>query len=187
MNGLIFPALLRNPEGIRFSEQEVNENIILFLRRHGITNLPWIIGAVIAFLLPFILVQLDLSLATNYILRISPSVLIGIIIVWYMLVMAFIIEQFLFWYFNIYIVTNFHIVDINFTSLLNRDITEIELKDIQSVKVDVKGVFPPLFNFGDVIIKTAADKQIIDFAKVPQPDFVADTIQDIAAHTGGTL
>lgn len=184
MNGLIFPALFRSPEGIRFSEQEANENIILFLRRHGITNLPWIIGAIIAFLFPFILVFLDLSLATDYILRLSSAILIGIIIVWYMIVTAFVIEQFLFWYFNIYIVTNLHIVDINFISLLSRDITEIELKDIQSVKVDVKGIFPPLFNFGDVLIKTAADKQQIDFAKVPQPDFVADTIQDVSKLGG---
>src|SRR5476651_1897084 len=51
----IFSAFAQNPEGIKFSQQEDNEEIILFLRRHIITNLPWIIGTLILIAAPILI------------------------------------------------------------------------------------------------------------------------------------
>jgi uncharacterized membrane protein YdbT with pleckstrin-like domain len=70
-------------------------------------------------------------------------------------------------------------VDVDFDSLLYRKITEISLTDIESVKSKISGVFGSLFNFGDVNIETAAAHQSVDFIKVPRPDFVSDTTQDL--------
>lgn len=174
-----FPAFFDKPTKIKFQEQEANETIELFLRQHFITNVPWIFLSILAFILPVIFIQLDENLALNFIQAIPANILLGGLIIYYLLILAYIIENFLFWYFNIYIVTNIHLVDINFHSILSREVLEIELDDIENVSSKINGFIRSLFNFGNVIIKTAADKADITFAEVPRPDFVADRIQDL--------
>lgn len=187
----LFPAFFDRPEKMRFGQQEENEVVELFLRRHGITNAGWITIALIGFILPPILIQLDtITFQTNYLSILPGQILAGILVIWYMLVLAFVLENFLFWYFNIYIVTNIHLEDISLHNLLSRDALEIELNDIQSVKPEINGILQSLFNFGNVNIKTSADRENIVFDKVPKPDFVADRIQDVRAvyiSAGGGL
>lgn len=97
-----------------------------------------------------------------------------------MLILAYVIERALHWYFNVYIITNKHLVDINFYSLLNSQTTEVEIKDVESTAVSIKGVIPPLFNFGDIVVQTAAETQQITFKRVPLPYQVADRISDLS-------
>ncbi|KKQ79056.1 MAG: hypothetical protein UT01_C0052G0003 [Candidatus Daviesbacteria bacterium GW2011_GWA1_38_7] len=91
------------------------------------------------------------------------------------------IESYLHWYFNIYIVTNMHLVDINFHTLLSREIIEVRLEDVQSQSSKIQGFFKSIFHFGDVVIETAGERQRITFLNVPKPDAVADRIQDLTA------
>lgn len=178
----LFPALFVKPSKIRFIEQEKDEEVILFLRQHGIVNIPWILMAILAIFLPPLFIQFDVSFGFNFLRNVPDQVLIGGLTTYYLIILAYVIEQFLFWYYNIYIITNLHLVDINFFSLLSRDITEIEFKDVQSVSTAISGIFGSLFNFGDVIVRTAAEKVPITFHRVPRPDFVADKIQDLQTH-----
>jgi membrane protein YdbS with pleckstrin-like domain len=175
----IFPAFFEKPLRIRFEQQETDENIELFLRKHWFTNVGWIIVAVILSILPFVIVITDVMLNLGFTTNLPASISTGIIIIWYMLLSAYIIENFLYWYFNIYIVTNKHIVDVNYSSLLSRSVVEVKLADVQSQKASIKGIFRQLFNFGDVVIETAAENQRIDFIDIPKPDFVADRVQDL--------
>lgn len=181
----IFPALFDRPDKIRFEVQEDDEVIELFLRRHGITNLPWIIISIVAFFLPVVAVQLDQFLKTNYLLQISTQILVSALIVYYLLILAYIIENFLNWYFNIYIVTNKHLFSNAFDSVLSRTTNEAELNDIESISAKIQGIFGELFNFGDVVIETAAEKLKIQFFKVPRPDFVADRVRDLQEAIAG--
>lgn len=180
-----FPALFDHPNNIKFQEQEANEVIELFLRRHFITNVPWIFVAIVAFVLPVIFIQLDQITGTNVILNTPANILVGGLIIYYLIILAYVIENFLFWYFNIYIVTNFHLVDINFHSILSREVLEIELNDIENVSSKINGLIRSFFNFGDVVIKTAADKADVTFNEVPRPDFVSDRIQDLRSTLAG--
>lgn len=53
-NGMpLFTSFWQNPQGVYFDTQEANEHILLFLRRHFITNLPWIFTTVLFLFLPF--------------------------------------------------------------------------------------------------------------------------------------
>src|SRR5579862_4646021 len=62
----IFTTFMKNPRGISFAEQEAGEEIVLFLRRDFITNVPWIVSTValsfIPFLIRFIFVSTGFSL-----------------------------------------------------------------------------------------------------------------------------
>ncbi len=174
-----FPSLFEHPDKISFEYQEQNEKIELFLRQHWVVNVPWVVASITAFFVPAIIIQLDQFLGINFLINIPVQEFSGGLIIWYMIVTAFIIENFLSWYFNIYIVTNIHLVDINFRSLIAREVTEIELKDVQSQSAHRKGIWGALFDYGDVFVETAAERQRIEFRNIPNPDFVADRIQDL--------
>ncbi len=178
MDFRIFPDFFDRPERIRFVEQESDEIIELVLRRHFITNIPWIFISLVLFLLPLLIPNFFGSIGLN-LLTVPASVILGALIIWYLLIISYVIESFLHWYFNIYIVTNKHLVDINFYSLVNRDITEARLEDIQSPPSRIKGIFGSLFNFGDIVIETAATHLRIQFDSIPKPDLVVDRIQDL--------
>lgn len=179
MKFLFFPALFDNPDKISFAEQENDEKLILFLRQHPVVNLPWVLGSLLALVSPVFFVQLDIVFQLGFFTKIPTDLFTGGIIVYYLLILGYVVEQFVHWYFNIYILTNKHIVDVDFDSLLYRKITEINLTDIESVKSKISGVIGSLFNFGDVNVETAATHQAVDFIKVPKPDYVADKIQDL--------
>lgn len=185
MKFLFFPALFNNPANISFAEQEADEKLVLFLRQHPIVNVPWILVSLFALLAPILFIQLDLFFGIGFFTRVPLGIFMGGLIIYYLLILGYVVEQFLHWYFNIYIVTNIHLLDVDFDSILYRRITEVNIKDVESVKSKLVGVFASLFNYGDVKVETAAARQEIDFIKVPQPDFVADTIQDLVPENGG--
>lgn len=179
MSFSLFPALFDRPSRIKFSEQEPDEHIELLLRQHWFVNIPWMFLATVAAIAPPLLLNFKNGFGTEVYFQVPAEVEVAALLVWYMLVVAYTLEKFLFWYFNIYIVTNKHLVDINLQNLMSRDITEIRLADVQSARSQVRGIFGSLFNYGDVIIKTAAQRQDINFLSIPKPDFVADRIQDL--------
>lgn len=180
-----FPDFFDKPEGIQFAEQETNETIELMLRQHWVTNIPWIFTSLIAFALPAILLSFDKSSGSNLIAKLPLELVLGGLIIWYMLVLAYVIERFLHWYFNIYIVTNLHVIDINFDSLLSREFLEAGLENVESASSKISGIFASLFNYGNVVIQTAAHTQDLTFTAVPFPDEVVDRINDLRAPLGG--
>jgi|SRR5579884_2000945 len=177
-------ALIEQPQNIKFIQQNADEVIELLLRRHPITNLPWIVTAVIALFLPFLILFADRTIGTNVISQLPGTVALELLIMYDLLVLAYVVESFLFWYFNIYIVTNQHLVEIKFDSLLSRDIIELQYDEIQTVQSIIKGIMRETFNFGTVVIETAAKDEPEEFTDVPQPDMVADRIRDIQQQAG---
>lgn len=185
MRFAIFPSLFDHPQKIRFVEQEHDETIELFLRRHWVTNVRWIFFSLLAFVLPVILLQIDQLTGVNFVALVPLNILIEGLILWYMLILAYAIESFLHWYFNVYIITNIHLIDINFETLLNRSIVEAGLENVESASSKISGIVRSLFNYGDVVVQTAAESQQITFDAVPNPDFVTDRINDLRRRIPG--
>ncbi len=179
MTFALFPSFFEKPEHISFFEQDADENIVLFLRRHWFTNVGWIVTALLLILLPFFLATLSAYAVFQLPISIPLNILQGALLLWYMIIFSYILESFLSWYFNIYIVTNKHLVQVQFDSLLSRKVIQSQLEDIQGVSAGIKGIFGSLFNFGDVHIETAAYHENILFTKVPFPDIVANTIEEL--------
>lgn len=178
MNFNLFPAFFDNPEKMAYAQQEADEHIELLLRQHWFTNVGWITVAVLGLIFPFFFAIID-NQFIKILPQIPPEITVAVTILWYMLMTAYILEHYLYWYFNIYIVTNLHLIDVAMNSLLSKTATEIFLKDVESAKTKVAGIFGSLFNYGDVIIETAAERQNIQFLRIPSPDVVAERIQDL--------
>jgi uncharacterized membrane protein YdbT with pleckstrin-like domain len=175
----LFPDYFDHPEGFRFIDQEEDENIELLLREHWITNVPWIVIVTLGLLFPVFLIQIDQALGLEMLVQVPGNILFGLLVVWYLLMLGYVVENFLNWYFNIYIVTNRHIVDINFVSLLSRDMVSARLDDVQNVSSKIQGIFESTFNYGDVLVETAGESKNQTFTNVSHPDAVADRIQDL--------
>lgn len=186
MDFSLFPSFLDKPSNVSFSDQEEDEKIELLLRQHGIVNIPWIFMGIIGFLTPVILVSQNRFFEFIQSWQVPNDILTAVFILWYMSILAYIINHITHWYFNIYIVTNKHLVDINFHNMLNRDFVEVRLDDVQSTKSQVQGIIGSLFHFGDLIIETAAERQQIHFASVPKPDAVKERIQDLQEKEEGS-
>lgn len=180
----LFPAFLDRPANIKFAEQEVDEHIELFLRSHGITNIPWIFLAILGYFVPILVADELPNLTSGLSVSVPNSFFQAAVLLWYMALVGFTITRFLNWYFDIYIVTNKHLIDISLDSLLSSSVTETQLSDVQSTRYQFKGLFGSIFRYGNDVIETAAKDQTIDFIDVPKPDRVCDRIEDLR---GGQL
>lgn len=157
------------PPDLKFETQETDEKIILFLRQHPIVNLGWILLAIGMLFLPTLW---DFLPVTWLPARFQLMTIIG----WYLLVLAFVLERFLGWYFNVYIVTDERIVDIDFEGLAYRNLSIAQLGHIEDVTFRQAGTMGAIFNYGDVFIQTAAEQREFDFGRVPQPARVVEIL-----------
>lgn len=167
-----------HPMGVRFETQAAEEQVLLFLRQHFVVNVPWILIAIVmllapAFVFPFVLTffPFQIPLPASYIV-------VGTIF-WYLVTAGFILGNFIYWFFNIYIVTNQRVVDIDFRYLLFKEISEASLDKIQDLTYTSGGVVAALFDFGTVYIQTAAEVPNIEFERVPHPEQVIQTIRSL--------
>ncbi len=166
-----------------FESQSENEKILLLLRAHFVTNVPWIfITIVLLLIVPAIQISQVLEpLIAAF--KLPAKGLEGLELLWYLFVFAYAFQNFLSWYFNIYIVTNLRVVDMDFFQLLYRKISTGELEQIEDVSSSMGGVAQLLFNYGDIRIQTAAEEEQFLFSRVPKPALVQKIIED-AVHKG---
>ena len=177
-------AYLEHPKNFRFQGQDKDEEIILVLRAHPVTNLNWIIPAVMIFFIPLIIPKLIPYLGFDFSF-LSNELLISMNIINYIIVLVIVFEGFLGWYFNVYILTHKRIYDFDFNSLLNRNVDLAPLNQIQEANGSTLGLLGAIFHYGHVLVQTAGANVAIDFHNIPQPEKVADLIMDEVEKHGG--
>lgn len=160
-----------NPKHINFINKDPQEKVILFLRRHPATNLPWICTAFVIIVLPSFLTVMP------FFEVLPPRIGTLSILIWYLFCTAYIFEKFLDWFFSVNIVTDERIFDVDFYNLAYRKMTDANIDQIQDVTVQIGGGIRTMLNFGDVLIQTAAEVPEIEFEAVPQPDRVAKILR----------
>lgn len=92
------------------------------------------------------------------------------------------IISFLIWidyYFDVWIVTDRRIVNIEQKGLFSRAVSELELEKIQDITTDVRGIIPTFLNFGDLQVQTAAEQERFLFRSVPDPYNVKNLIMNL--------
>jgi hypothetical protein len=166
-------SFLFSPDGINFETMEAEEKVVLFLRKHLITNIPWIFVGLVMILVPTVVSALSIfdSVPANF--------RFIFVLIWYLITMAYILESFLTWFFNVYIVTDERIIDIDFYNLIYKEVSDANIDKIQDVTYKMGGVIRTLFNYGDVLVQTASEVPNFDFLAVPKPDMIARVLQDL--------
>lgn len=80
---------------------------------------------------------------------------------------------------RITIVTNSRIVDLHCTVLLRREREIIELTRIQDFRVEQKGFWKRLLNYGSIVINDASGQEIFRFSKLSYPHKRVNAINHI--------
>ncbi|MBI2430759.1 MAG: hypothetical protein HYV39_01950 [Candidatus Levybacteria bacterium] len=168
-----------HPEGITFENQEPDEEILLFLRRHFITNIPWIFLALILALLPPLLSLIAPTIPTFLFTSLPTTFLHIFLIFYYLVIFTFVLVEFITWYFNISIITQKRIIDIDFSDLIYHDVAVTKLNLVEDTNYTQTGFIRSLFNYGDVFVQTAGEKLHFDFLAVPRPTTVVNIIQNL--------
>lgn len=169
----LLTSLSTFPAHVCFETQDDNEEVVLFLRQHPIVNLKWIL--LVAFLLSlpsvFVFFPPYASLPANF----QFVVTLG----WYLFVFGYALAKFMGWFFNIYILTDERIVDVDFHNIFFRKVSTAKTEEIQDVNVQSSGSFETFFGYGSVFVQTAAEVSQFEFMSVPHPDKVGKIINQL--------
>ena len=177
-NTHLFASYCEKPETLTFADKLDNEETLLFLRKHFITNVPWIVKAITLGIVPFLLILINLLglisinfLPVNYILL--------ILIFYYFIIFGYIFVNYLTWFYNISIVTTLRIIDIDFSQIVFENVAATKLTQIEDVHYSQIGVIRSVFDYGDVILQTAGTLPNFDFLAVPHPERVIKVIGNL--------
>jgi len=168
-----FASYSPKPKNLHFATQNADEHIILVLRKHPLTQLPWILAAIGFALLPL------LFTAVGLMAFLPASYQFAGFLIWYLLLTGYIIESFLTWFFNVNIITDERIIDVDFLSLIYRNISAAKIDNIEDVSAVTGGAIRSMFDFGTVYVQTAAQQREFDFHDVPHPSRVTKLLNEL--------
>lgn len=156
-----------------FDSQLDGEYVLLLLRRHPITQIGKLLTLILLMIIPFFFsyVSFYSGLTTNFQIAIN--------LFWYLITMGYAFESFLTWFYNVYIVTDERIIDIDFLSLIYRNVSAAKLDKIEDITAVTSGAAQSLFNYGTVFIQTAAERTEFEFEDVPYPTKVTQFLNEM--------
>lgn len=181
-NANFLSSLCLFPKNIHFENQEKDEQVVLIVRRALITNIPWLLTALLLVFFPLI-AFLSSDLITPFI-DLSAQTIFVILLFYYLMIFGFVLVEFTIWYFNVGLITNVRVVDLDLHGILHKHVSETRLNLIEDVSYSRVGSVRSVFNYGDVFIQTAGNKANFEFMRSPQP---AKIVRIIADMIGGKM
>ena len=109
------------------------------------------------------------QVAMNYFLLFPASLLL--LILWVCL-FAVITD----YYLDCWIVTGERTIHTELKGFFNRTVSTVSHEQIQDISVDIHGIFPMIFRYGDLHIQTAGKFREFIFRQIPNPYEVKDII-----------
>ena len=172
-------ALAVNPTDVHFEYQRKDEKVVLLLRHHWVTNVPWLLITLVMVMLPPVLLILDIAFGLSFTKQVPANYQKVAVIIWYMISSGYAFASFLSWFFNVSIVTNRRIVDVDYWGVLFHAISDCHLSQIQDITHDIQGAAEIFFNYGDVYVQTAAEVGQFEFTSIPRPHWVHQKIAEL--------
>lgn len=163
--------------------QEPGESIYIFIRPYFLSFLPTLglgIGLVLAGLLMVILTSINFpELAAP---SFDRNIFVVVATIYFLTLIPFFTVAFLTYYYDIQIVTDHRIIDIDQVSLFKREVNELDLEEVQDASSTTAGILSSYFDFGHVIIETAGSTPKFFFHNVLHPGEIASIILDLASQ-----
>lgn len=175
---MMLASYISKPLGLHFETQARNEDIVLLLRRHPITQISWLLFALGLVFIPlfFVPLILELGVLPEFI---TFNLIIYVLFIWYLSLFGYALMSFLLWFFDVDLVTNRRLIDIKFPYLLSKEETATRITQLEDITFRRTGFIRTTFNFGDVYIQTAGARQNINFMDVPEPAGVVKKILEV--------
>lgn len=162
-------------------KQKANEKVVYVLHRDPITFVPqitlFLILAVIPVLAYFFLATYFINILEG---DISFPLLVLFTSIFYLSITLFLYSEFTVFYLDVSVVTTARIVEMEQLGLFSRTISELELFRIQDVTSEVNGIFPSIFHYGNVFVKTASENTNIIFHNIKNPENIREELLKLA-------
>ena len=156
----------------RFESQHEGEEVLLLVRAHPVTLVPVLFTTALMGVIP-IIINIPL---VRYI---STAEVMVINIFWYSMVFSYLFWQIFRWMYNVGIVTNERILDVDFNMIIQKQVSGTSLAKVTDVTERTTGFVRSLFQFGDVYVQTAGEEQNIEFHAVPEPVEIVSIINKL--------
>lgn len=161
------------PNKLSIDIQAEDEQIILLLRQHLLTQLNWVFIALLLSLAPI------LFSAANIFDFLPMSYRIGGVLGWYLMIIGFSLESYLKWFYRVFVITDERIIDVDITSMIHKDISTTKLDKIEDISAVSSGFLSSIFDYGTVVIQTAGTEQVVEFEDVPHPAKVSTLLNEM--------
>jgi hypothetical protein len=172
-NNRVMSSFMVQPEGVSVEIQEANEQLLLLVREHFITNTPWILFSLFLLILPIVFTQMPMW-------QLLPGrfQFIGLWM-WLLFILTVVLEGFLSWYFDVFVVTDKRVIDIDFHNLIYKNITSANIEHIQDVTYNVAGPLASFLDYGMVMVQTASEIPMMEIPNTPHPALVAKLVGEL--------
>lgn len=164
-----------------FIRQKSYEHINAKIRRHPITLVPYFFGFLVLLAMPVALYWLTARLFPDSLTNpIAYPILVLVASIFVLSSALFFYTYFVTFYLDLMVITNDRLVHIEQQGLFARTISELDLYKIQDATSEVKGIFPSIFGYGNLLIQTAATTEEFKFENIPHPESLRQTIMNLA-------
>ncbi len=174
----LFASYCEKPPNVSFSDKIEKEEILLFLRKHFVTNVPWILKATALFLIPILLLMLG-SLNFISVNFLPMRFVVMTIIFYYLSVVTYVFINYITWFYNISLITTLRIIDIDFSQIVFENVDATKLTQVEDVGYVQIGVIRSIFDYGDVHVHTAGPESNLESHAVPHPERVVKVINNL--------
>ena len=161
------------PRNTSFLGKEDDESVVLILRKHWQFLLPTILECIFLLLLPFILSVIIPNLPNR-----GPFVF-SLFLVSLLISSSLLIYRYVRWFYNVNIITDQRVIDMDFETLFSHKTTEARLEKIEDITFKQIGILSNLFDIGSIYIQTAGAKSEIEFKGIHNPKQVQDILSDL--------
>jgi hypothetical protein len=174
----LFSSFCKNPDGVSFQTQEEGEKILLLLRRDFATNIKWILIGIFLVLVPLSLfLPFVKQLFGNPFPFLSFKFYLLSVAFYYLIVIIYIYINYITWYYNVAIITDHRVIDVDFSNLVYKDVATTKLSLVQDVSYVKVGVGRAFFDYGDILIQTAGSLDNFKFESTSNPEEVVHVVE----------
>lgn len=97
-----------------------------------------------------------------------PQIL-GIFVIWWGIGAVGLLYHFIDWYFDVWLLTNYGVIDIERNGLIDVTSTRIEYHMIEGLSFTIRGWLPTIFNYGDITIDKLGAKTSVVLKDATNP------------------
>lgn len=172
-------SYFEDPSRVKFTNLLDEEILLLFLRRHFVTNFPWILKAFAMSLIPILFEFLGAFgfYSTDFVNVEGKLIVYGFY--YFFIISGYIFVNYMTWFYNISLVTSVRIIDIDFAEIVFENVAATKFPQVEDVSYSQVGIIRSIFDYGDVHVQTAGTASNFEFAAVPHPENVIRIINHL--------
>ena len=168
-------GFLAFPKRVSFFGKDSDEDIVFIARKHWLAYVPDLLFILLVLLLPLLL----FLLSTNFALKTSPALHLGVLLLSVGVAWTLATTTLLKWYYTVHIVTDQRIIIIQMNSALYHSYSEAQLEKIEDINHRHVGFLGTFFDVGNLDVDTAGHGVDFTLNMLPRPREIQDILNDL--------